>query len=128
MAFEGFEDISGKMVRYLSAAGWEQTTQSRESEVPEFVCHGKEINTTVFQHLDGKSVRLTLQADGAYRRVEVAYGDSLDLLLPLLASWGPHLCTDFLLTFLKEIAKSVPEVLLQPLEGNEDTPWERILP
>ncbi|MFD3524542.1 hypothetical protein [Streptomyces sp. NPDC058653] len=128
MAFEEFEEISRRIHTYLSAAGWEQTTRSRESNVPEFSCPNTEMSTTLFQHIRGKSVTLTFATRDAHRRAEVSYGESIGLLLPLLVTWGRHLSVETLGLFLEEISKSVPEVLLEPLEGDADTEWEMILP
>ncbi|WP_405499319.1 hypothetical protein OG501_04405 [Streptomyces niveus] len=130
MAFEGFDEISQTIDRYLSAAGWEQTTRSRESNVPEFISNNGSMRTSIFQYIAERSLMLTLVdvENGGYRKFEVRYGDSIDSLLAILAVWQNHVSIENFNVMINEIAKEVPEILAEPLEGDEDTPWVRVVP
>ncbi|MEV8333843.1 hypothetical protein [Streptomyces niveus] len=130
MAFEGFEEISDTIGRYLSAADWKQTTRSIQSNVPEFNWTNESIRTSIFQHIAERSLTLTLTAieSGGYRKFEVRYGDSIDSLLAILVAWQNYVSIENIEVMINGIAKEVPEILAEPLEGDEDTPWEVIVP
>ncbi|WP_406117519.1 hypothetical protein [Streptomyces anulatus] len=130
MPFEGFDEISSTIIGYLTAAGWKQTTRSKESEVPEFVSNNGRMRTSIFQHISDRSLMLTLVdiESGDYLRFEVRYEDSVELLLGILAAWHQHVTIENFGIMINEIAKQVPEVLSEPIDGDVDTPWEKIVP
>lgn len=130
MPFTGFDEISTTISEYLTAAGWKPTQRCIESEVPEFTFSNGRMQITVFQHISGQSLALTLVdvESGDYSRAEVQYGDSIDHLLGALAAWSGHVTRDNFGLMLQEIAREVPEVLVAPLEGGVDTPWEKVQP
>ncbi|WP_030705203.1 MULTISPECIES: hypothetical protein [unclassified Streptomyces] len=130
MPFEGFDEVSNTIIEYLTAAGWDRTTRSVESEVPEFVSSNGQMRTSIFQHLSDKSLTLTLIdiQSGGYRRFEVRYGDSIHSLLGILAAWHQHITPENFGIMVNEIAKEIPELLAEPQDGDVDTPWERVTP
>ncbi|MFG3429440.1 hypothetical protein [Streptomyces californicus] len=130
MPFTGFDEISTTITGYLTAAGWKPTKRCIESEVPEFTFNNGNMQITAFQYISERSLALTLVdlESGDYSRAEVQYVEAIDHLLGALAAWSDHVTRENFGLMLQAIAREVPEVLLAPLEGGVDTPWERVLP
>ncbi|MEU1302592.1 hypothetical protein [Streptomyces shenzhenensis] len=130
MPFEGFDDVSRIIVARLSKAGWKQTTRSKESEVPEFYFTNSKFHTSAFQSIEGESLMLTivdLESQG-YQRFDIQYDESLSSLLSILVKWQNKVSVRNFLDMINEIAIAVPKILAEPFSGDEDTPWEKVIP
>ncbi|MEU1302534.1 hypothetical protein [Streptomyces shenzhenensis] len=130
MAFEGFEGVSSTIIDRLSKAGWEQTTRSEESGVPEFVFNNERMRASVFQSIEDRSLMLTLLdiGSGGYLRFDIRYGDSVSALLQILVEWQGDISVENFRDMVNEIALAIPETFAEPFEGDEDTPWQKVIP
>ncbi|MGW2776765.1 hypothetical protein ACWC4C_30415 [Streptomyces olivaceoviridis] len=130
MAFEGFEGISSIVIDGLSKAGWERTTRSEESGVPEFVFNNGKIRTSVFQSIADRSLMLTLVDvdSGGYLRFDIQYGGSISLLLRILIEWQEDVSMENFRDMVNEIALEFPETFAEPFDGDEDSPWQKVIP
>lgn len=130
MPFEGFAEVSNTITEYLTAAGWQRTTRSRESEVPEFVTTNGRMRTSIFQSTDDKSLMLTLVdvATGTRLRFDVRYENSIGSLLGILAAWHEHLSIDNFGSMIRTMSLEVPGIYAEPAGLGPDSPWEQIYP
>ncbi|MER6684614.1 hypothetical protein [Streptomyces olivaceoviridis] len=130
MLFEGFEGISSIVIDGLSKAGWERTTRSEESGVPEFVFNNGKIRISAFQSITDRSLILTLLDvdSGGYLRFDIQYGDSISLLLRILTTWQEDVSMGNFRDMVNEIALEFPETFAEPFDGDEDSPWQKVIP
>jgi hypothetical protein len=130
MAFDGLDELSRTIVERLTREGWEQTTRSRESGVAESVHNNGDMRMSIFQSIEDRSLALTLVdiESGGSLRFDVEYGDSIARLLDILTAWQDRLSVDNFRDMMNEIASSFPETYAEPFEGDEDTPWEKVIP
>ncbi|WPB88835.1 hypothetical protein [Streptomyces malaysiensis] len=130
MSFEGFEDLSLSIVARLSGAGWEQTTRGKESGVPELVFNNGNMRLSIFQSIEGRSLMLGLIdiESGGYLRFDIEYGESISSLLGIFVQWQSGLSIDNFQEMINEIAVQFPETFAEPFEGDEDSPWPKVIP
>ncbi|MFF2011772.1 hypothetical protein ACFVWY_22205 [Streptomyces sp. NPDC058195] len=130
MTVEGFDAIYSLITDRLSGEDWRQTTRSKDSSVPEFVMENGCMRTVIFQIVDEKSLTLTLMntEEDSYLRFEIGYENRVSTLLDILIRWGGSVTPESFHAMINEIAKEFPDTLAEPLEGDEDTPWLRVIP
>jgi hypothetical protein len=130
MAFEGFEDLSLFIVNKLTESGWEQTTRSKESGVPEMVFNNGRMRTSIFQSIADKSLMLHLIDidSGGYLRFDIGYNESIHPLIHILSEWQDRVSAENFHNMINEVATVFPETFAEPFEGDEDSPWERVIP
>jgi hypothetical protein len=128
--FDGFDRVSAVITARLAEAGWERTKRSKESEVPEFVFNNGMMRIAVFQEVDDPSVSLTLTdiLEDSYLRLEVRYGSDPSELLCVLVEWQDSVSGRNFHEMVNSVARACPDTFAEPFEGDENAPWERVIP